>query len=256
MKKIIFACLLFFIGACFINASHAQISFSIKVVPPEPFYERPEQPSVNHVWIEGEWAWRNNNYVWQPGYWTVPERDHVWERGEWVRNADGTSYWRQGYWRQIPHVGVRAYLPEPNYLRPPAPSPRHIWVNGEWVWQNNNYIYQTGYWTIPERDHIWMKGHWAQWPNGEWYWVKGYWRRIPEEVFVRSVPPEPVVARPPAPSANHEWIEGEWVWRNNTYTWQTGYWRLHDPHKVWVRGYWHQRANGGWFWIGGHWNLV
>jgi hypothetical protein len=44
-------------------------------------------------------------------------------------------------------------------------------------------------------------------PNGEWYWVMGYWKRIPDNVFVASMPPEPSYNRPP-----QHWINGYWEW--------------------------------------------
>ena len=153
----------------------AQISISIKILPPEPFIERPPPPTANHVWIEGEWVARGGQYVQQPGYWTVPEKDHIWVKGEWVRNPDGSAYWQAGYWKPIPHVGVAMWIPEPHYLRPPRPGNNTVWV------------------------------------HGEWYWVMGYWKRIPDNVFVMQIPPEPAFSRPPAPSPEHIWVDGEWV---------------------------------------------
>ena len=255
-KRLLFFALVFSLSACLVNEASAQISFSIKILPPEPFIERPPQPTANHVWIEGEWVARGNQYVQQPGYWTVPEKDHIWVKGEWVRNPDGSAYWQPGYWKPIPHVGVAMWIPEPHYLRPPRPGNNTVWVHGEWIWNNNQYLYQTGYWTVPEPNKIFVNGHWAQWPNGEWYWVMGYWKRIPDNVFVVSIPAEPAFNRPPPPSAEHIWIDGEWSWRNNTFTWQPGYWIVRDPHKAWVRGYWHQRQDGSFYWIGGYWEWV
>lgn len=242
---------------CLVYRSEAQISISINIIPPEPFVVRPPQPSNNHVWIEGEWVWQNNTYVRKQGYWVVPEKDHIWVKGEWIHRPDGSSYWQPGYWKPIPHVGTPNWIPEPEYLRPPRPSSHHVWVNGEWVWVGNHYMYQTGYWTIPPQpNEIFWKGHWAQWPNGEWYWVDGYWKRIPDNVFVSAMPPEPSFARPPAPSPQHVWVDGEWVWQNNNFIFQPGYWVLRDPHRQWVRGYWHQRQDGGWYWVDGYWEWV
>jgi hypothetical protein len=117
-------------------------------------------------------------------------------------------------------------------------------------------MYQTGYWTVPEPNKVFINGHWAQWPNGEWYWVMGYWKRIPDNVFVVSMPPEPSYNRPPQPSSEHIWIGGEWAWRNNGYAWQPGSWIVRDPHKMWVRGYWHQRQDGQFYWINGYWEWI
>jgi len=255
-KALLFFLLVFALPPC-LNSVFAQIRISINILPPEPFAERPPPPTPNHVWIEGEWVPQGNGYVRQPGFWTVPEKDHIWVKGEWVHNPDGSSYWQPGSWKPIPHVGVASWIPEPNYLRPPRPSNRHLWVNGEWIWvDNNHYLYQTGYWTVPDPNKVFIKGHWAQWPNGEWYWVMGYWKRIPDEVFINASMPDPAYNRPPAPSPEQIWIEGEWQWRNGGYAWKTGYWTPRDPHRVWVRGYWHQRQDGNWFWVDGYWEWV
>ncbi len=87
MKKktlLFLSALLFF--TLLLKQAEAQISFSIKIIPPEPYYERPLPPSVNHVWIDGEWVPEGDHYRHKPGYWTVPEKDHIWVRGEWKHN--------------------------------------------------------------------------------------------------------------------------------------------------------------------------
>ena len=256
MRRSLLALSLVFLLSSSLSALHAQIHITINILPSEPFVERPPQPTTNHVWIEGEWVPQGNTYVRQPGFWTVPEKDHIWVKGEWVKNPDGSAYWQPGYWKPIPHMGVAMWIPEPNYLRPPRPSNQHLWVHGEWIWLNNHYMYQTGYWTVPEPNKVFINGHWAQWPNGEWYWVMGYWKRIPDNVFVASMPPEPSFNRPPQPSSEHIWVDGEWAWRNNGYAWQPGSWIVRDPHKMWVRGYWHQRQDGQFYWINGYWEWI
>jgi len=261
MKKPIRAFLLLLtVALLVVGAGNAQVNFnfSVKVMPDEPVVlERPIKPSDNDVWIDGEWIERNGQYVHQPGYWAVPERDHVWERGRWQRWPDGSVFWEPGYWKAVEHVGVPQWIPEPRYLKPPRPSERHIWVEGEWIWVNHRfYMYQVGYWALPEENTIFESGHWARWPNGEWYWVKGYWKRIPQTCFMKAIPPEPAFNRPPQPSPNHVWIDAEWSWQNNTFTFRPGHWETGDPHKIWIKGYWHQRQDGGYFWISGHWSWV
>ena len=34
-------------------------------------------------------------------------------------------------------------------VRPVCPSPRHAWVNGEYVWRGDQYVYTEGYWAMP-----------------------------------------------------------------------------------------------------------
>ncbi len=61
--------------------------------------------------------------------------------------------------------------------RPPPPSPRHVWIEGEWTVQGNHYVKQPGYWSEPRRGyHRWVPGHWADRRGGS-YWVPGHWVR-------------------------------------------------------------------------------
>jgi len=99
MKKIIVKGLLIFSLLTGISeVSHAQRVF-VKIQPVAPVIVRPAAPSPRHVWIEGEWAWTNNNYVWKPGYWIEPRPHEVWITGHW-RRAYGGWNWVPGHWRR------------------------------------------------------------------------------------------------------------------------------------------------------------
>ena len=61
-------------------------------------------------------------------------------------------------------------------VRPVCPSPRHAWVNGEYVWRGDQYVYTEGYWSMPPRPGlVWIEGHWKDTRRG-WKWVPGHWR--------------------------------------------------------------------------------
>lgn len=64
-------------------------------------------------------------------------------------------------------------------VRPIAPSPRHIWIDDEWVWdaRRGEYIVVAGYWAAPKFGHVWVPGHWKDTRRGS-YWVAGHWRRV------------------------------------------------------------------------------
>jgi hypothetical protein len=64
----------------------------------------------------------------------------------------------------------------PVYARPMAPSPRHIWIDGDWAWRGGAYVYTNGYWVEPRPGFIWVTGHWNA-RRGRWNWVPGRWRR-------------------------------------------------------------------------------
>ena len=60
--------------------------------------------------------------------------------------------------------------------RPPAPSPRHVWVDEDWRPARRGYVWHGGYWAEPPRPGmVWIAGHWRHNRNG-WVWVPGHWR--------------------------------------------------------------------------------
>ena len=71
-------------------------------------------------------------------------------------------------------VNIRPVAPV--IVTPVPPSPRHIWVDGEWRWQGGRYVYTNGYWVMPARGRAWKAGYWKRHRHG-WVWKPGHWRR-------------------------------------------------------------------------------
>ncbi len=71
---------------------------------------------------------------------------------------------------------VKVQPAEPVVVRPAQPSPRHVWIEGDWTWQNGTYVHKDGYWTVPPAGRVWVAGHWSH-EAGGYYWVAGHWRR-------------------------------------------------------------------------------
>lgn len=62
-----------------------------------------------------------------------------------------------------------------------------------------------------------------------------------------------VHTRPVRPSANHVWVEEEWVPQGRTYVWHGGYWAAPPrPGAVYVPGHWRHTWRGD-TWVPGHW---
>jgi hypothetical protein len=60
--------------------------------------------------------------------------------------------------------------------RPMRPSPRHMWVGGEWVVNGGTYVYKPGYWAEPPQPGVpWVRGHWGH-RRGGYVWIPGHWR--------------------------------------------------------------------------------
>ena len=61
-------------------------------------------------------------------------------------------------------------------VRPVCPSPRHVWVSGEYAWRGRQYVYNDGYWATPPSRHTrWIEGKWRH-RRGGWVWIPGHWR--------------------------------------------------------------------------------
>lgn len=60
--------------------------------------------------------------------------------------------------------------------RPVAPSPRHVWVEEDWIVRKGVYRWHGGYWAAPPRQGlVWVPGHWRSHRRGN-VWVPGRWR--------------------------------------------------------------------------------
>lgn len=79
-------------------------------------------------------------------------------------------------WSCGPSRVVVSSQPEPPvYVRPAAPHPGWVWVDGDWYYRGGHYVYRRGYWTAPRRNHTFVTGHWERRGNG-YYWHRGHWR--------------------------------------------------------------------------------
>jgi hypothetical protein len=75
-------------------------------------------------------------------------------------------------------VRVRPVRPHETVVitRGPAPSPRHVWVDEDWVERDGRYVWHGGYWAAPPRvGVVYVPGHWRDTRHGS-IWVAGHWR--------------------------------------------------------------------------------
>ena len=64
----------------------------------------------------------------------------------------------------------------PREVRSARPSPRHVWVGGEWVPNGASYRWRAGYWAVPQRPGgNWVPGHWSRRRPRGWVWISGHW---------------------------------------------------------------------------------
>ncbi|MEQ1884868.1 MAG: hypothetical protein ABL967_07385 [Bryobacteraceae bacterium] len=78
-------------------------------------------------------------------------------------------------------VGVRIGAPPaPRAIgvRPVAPGPRHVWVDGYWYPSGNRYLWRSGYWAAaPYRGSYWVAPRWDRGMYFAGYWAGGNYRR-------------------------------------------------------------------------------
>jgi hypothetical protein len=61
-------------------------------------------------------------------------------------------------------------------VRPVAPEPGVVWIDGYYRWDGHGYVWVPGRWVHPPRVGAhWVAGRWVH--NGRgWYSVAGHWR--------------------------------------------------------------------------------
>jgi hypothetical protein len=67
-------------------------------------YSRPQQPSNNHVWINGDWVYSNQTHAYKQknGYWHKPHHSQTYVAGHWQSSPKG-YYWKPGYYQKHNH---------------------------------------------------------------------------------------------------------------------------------------------------------
>jgi hypothetical protein len=65
--------------------------------------------------------------------------------------------------------------PDVVIVRPVAPGPDYIWIDGDWRWRGGRYVWQEGHWGRPRGGLAWQRGHWESAGHG-WRWRRGKWR--------------------------------------------------------------------------------
>jgi hypothetical protein len=64
-------------------------------------YARPQRPSEQHIWIDGNWRYKNQShqYVQNTGYWERPKHGQSYVSGRWQTTPKGKS-WSKGHWQK------------------------------------------------------------------------------------------------------------------------------------------------------------
>jgi hypothetical protein len=168
-------------------------------------------------------------------------------------------------------VETVTFDPEPGIVVPEAP-PEAIeelppdqrpegdnvaWIPGYWAWddEREDFLWVSGIWRALPPGRQWVSGYWGE-SGPDFQWTSGYWAdALASEVEYLPQPPQTVEVGPniDAPSADHAWLPGCWVWRETRYAWRPGYWATAQPNWVWIPAYyvWSPR---GYVFVEGYWD--
>ena len=142
-----------------------------------------------------------------------------------------------------PQPGVVVDKPAPEAIEelPPQQKPEGAnvdWIPGYWAWddERSDYLWVSGIWRSLPPGRQWVSGYWAKSGAGS-QWTSGYWADAKaSEVEYLPEPPATVEEGPniAAPSADHIWSPGSWVWNQSRYAWRPGYWVTAQPNWIWT----------------------
>jgi len=139
-----------------------------------------------------------------------------------------------------PGVVVPKAAPEAIEELPPEQKPEGDnvdWIPGYWAWddERTDFVWVSGIWRALPPGRQWLPGYWAASGRGS-QWISGYWADAKAtEIDYLPEPPQTVEAGPniAAPSADHTWLPGCWIWHESRYAWRPGYWAMAQPNWVW-----------------------
>ena len=164
-----------------------------------------------------------------------------------------------------------SFDPQPGVIVPTSPPaaieelpPEHkpqgdnvAWIPGYWAWDDevDDFLWVSGVWRALPPGRQWVPGYWSDSGRGA-QWISGYWADAQlTEVDYLPEPPESIEAGPniEAPSADHTWLPGCWIWQQNRYAWRPGFWTPAHDNWIWTPAH-YQWAPRGYVYVDGYWD--
>jgi WXXGXW repeat (2 copies) len=104
----------------------------------------------------------------------------------------------------------------------------------------------SGIWRVAPPGRQWVPGYWAKAGEGA-QWISGYWGDAEHsDVTYLPEPPATLEVGPSgeAPSANHTWLPGNWIWSQTRYAWRSGYWTVGQANWDWIPAHYSWTPSG------------
>lgn len=159
-----------------------------------------------------------------------------------------------------PGIIIKKAPPEAIEEVPPDQKPEGenvAWIPGYWAWddEREDFLWISGVWRALPPGRQWISGYWSAATDG-YRWISGYWADAElDETRYYPEPPKTLEVGPSAaaPSAEHVWIPGVWVWHDGDYAWRPGYWMVPQPNWIWVPSHWCWTPSG-YIFVDGYWD--
>ena len=159
-----------------------------------------------------------------------------------------------------PGIVVSRTPPEPIEELPPDQRPEGenvAWIPGYSAWDDDrsDFLWVSGIWRSLPPGRQWVPGYWGS-SGQDFQWTSGYWADANlSEVQYLPEPPATVEAGPntAAPSPDHIWAPGCWMWNQHRYAWRPGYWVPAQQHWVWVPAH-YQWSRRGYVFVDGYYD--
>jgi hypothetical protein len=131
------------------------------------------------------------------------------------------------------------------------------WISGYWAWDDarSDFLWVSGFWRVPPPGRTWVPGSWRK-VDGGFQWVSGIWTPTAQP-DLQYLPPPPVSIETgptvPAPSPDHIYVPGGWVYSGYRYAWRPGCWVVHRPGWVWIPAT-YRWSPAGYVYVDGYWD--
>ena len=150
--------------------------------------------------------------------------------------------------------------PAPIDEMPPDQKPEGshvVWISGYWAWDDETaqYLWVSGFWRDVPPGKRWVAGHWSP-AQGGWQWASGCWANEAQTSLTYVPAPPPTLETGPstsAPSDDHFYVPGVWLYVDRKFHWRPGCWLRHDPNLVWVPAHYVWTV-AGYVYIDGYWD--
>ncbi len=159
-----------------------------------------------------------------------------------------------------PGMVVKQAPPEPIEELAPDQRPDGAnvdWIPGYWAWddERNDFLWISGVWRALPPGREWVPGYWGRSSRG-YQWTPGLWADAQaSEMEYLPEPPQTVEGGPntAAPSMEHTWTPGCWVWHERRYAWRPGYWQIVHRDWDWIPAH-YVCAPRGYVFVDGYWD--